>query len=434
MKPFSQTQKWLPAVAACFIFSVLNLGVRAASDPSDPFLPYLDGKPPHIARDLGETDSGNSEVRLRQVVFRSRTIQTLKGSQPSLIYAVIARPRRAGKYPGLLILHGGRGAAEREKAVAWAARGYVVVAPDVPGIADPESVPHSSGAWKGDYTSKYIFADPDVTASPIFDGVLASVQALHLLRAQPDVMTDRIGVVGIAWGGYMTTMVCGLAGDAVRAAFSVYGSGFYDKGSAWEERLATLPENQKDAWLKYLDAGRRARSIKSDYFVAAATNHPYFWPPAVTATLAEIPGAKNQLFAPNAVTSIRFPGGGMLTNDPSPTWLDMEKAYFAYHLHGQGEPFPSVTIEKAVRRDGNTVRLRFLVRGQVASASAYYSVRGKSWTERRWVKTDVIPMGRGYYETVIPAEVAAQGADWLALASDSRPVTVSSLIEAIPNP
>ena len=150
---------------------------HAASDPADPFQPYLTGKPPTIIRTLEEQTTG--KVRLRRVVFYSRTVQTKQGPQRSEVFALVARPSAPGRYPGLLVLHGGKGAAEQAKALAWAARGYVVVAPDLPGIADPALIPHSVGAWKGNYEQLYISAKPDVTASPIFDGVLAAVQSLY---------------------------------------------------------------------------------------------------------------------------------------------------------------------------------------------------------------------------------------------------------------
>lgn len=405
--------------------------VRASFDPTDPFLPYLSSKPPAIVSKLDDERLGT--VHLQHVVFRSRVIQTKQGPQPSNVFALIASPLAPGLYPGLLILHGGRGAAEQQKAIAWAARGYVVVAPDLPGIADPELVPYSSGPWKGDFTSKYITANPDVTASPIFDGVLAAVQALELLRSQPNVRMDHIGVVGIAWGGYVATMVSGIAGNKVRAAFSVYGSGYYDRGSAWQERLAQLPKAEAARWLKHLDAGRRAQEITANYFVAAATNHQYYWPPAVMATLGEIRSPRNQLFAPNAVDSISFPGGSVVTEFPS-RWLRMERTYFAFHLQGRGIPFPTVEIEDAARRENETVRLHFSVVGPPVQATAYYSLNDKPWVAREWVKVPVVARGNGRYEAVVPAAAAVQGASWLALASDARPVTVSSLIATVPNP
>jgi dienelactone hydrolase len=408
--------------------AVFSGAASAWSDPLDPFLPYLSGQAPTITKKLDDEIVGG--VRVERVVFRSRFVPTSKGPELSLVFAIVATPIKPGRYPGLLILHGGRGSAEKERAIYWASRGYVAVAPDLPGIADPNLIPNSSGPWKSSSPAKYISANPDVTASPIFDAVVAAVQALYLLRSQKQVLNDRIGVAGVAWGGYVATMVSGLTGKSVRATFSVSGAGFYDRGSAWQKRLASLPKPEADLWLKYLDAGRRARGITGSYFVAAATNHEYYWPPAVNATLQEIRSSKNQLFAPNAVDSISLPGG----NESPSRWLKMEELYFAFYLQGIGRPFPVVAIEKQARRDKQTVLVRFRVQGPPVQASAYYSLNDETWPARKWIKVPVVSVGNDRYEAAVPVTVALRGAHWLALASDAGSVTVSSTIEPVPNP
>ena len=186
---------------------------RAAADP---FAAYLDGKAPAILREVSSTVVVPENITVRHVVFRSR--------DDSEIYAVIATPKAAGRHPGMLVLHGGGGNAEEEKAMAWAQRGYVAVAPDLPGIADPKKLTETKGRWNAlKYGEGRWVATPDASASVIFDAVLSAMKSLYLLRAQPEVDGSRIGVVGISWGGYMTTMVCGLAGEQVQAGFAVFG-------------------------------------------------------------------------------------------------------------------------------------------------------------------------------------------------------------------
>jgi dienelactone hydrolase len=305
------------------------------------------------------------------------------------------------------------------------------VAPDLPSIASPDKVPESSGSWKGPYGERRFTVKPDLTASPIFDGVLAALQAFYLLRAQPDIIRDRLGIVGVSWGGYATTMVSGLLGNAVRSSFSIYGSGYFDRGSAWQATLANLPREEAETWLRDLDAGRRAHRIRAEYFVAAATNDHFFWPPAVMATLAEIPGQKNQLFAPNANHAVPVPGG---TNSPTgSTWLDMEADYFAYYLRGEGQPFPVVEAEPVARRGDGGLSLRFRVRSplSVKVASVYYSTTDKPWEKREWIRIGGIRVAGNRYKAVIPSSLMTHSIDWFALVSDSRPVTVTSVISRL---
>jgi cephalosporin-C deacetylase-like acetyl esterase len=112
------------------ILSALLLAPLAAlhaAEPADPLQSYLDGKAPEILRETAATNAPPEGITVRRVVFRSR--------DDSEIFAVIAAPKSSGKHPGMLVLHGGSGSAEVDKAMAWAQRGYVAVAPDLPGIA-----------------------------------------------------------------------------------------------------------------------------------------------------------------------------------------------------------------------------------------------------------------------------------------------------------
>jgi len=430
------------------LLAVLTLlaGLHAA-DTGDPFAAYLDGKAPEILRELPSTNVVPENITVRGVVFRSR--------DDSEIFAVIATPKASGKHPGMLVLHGGGGSAEVDKAMAWAQRGYVAVAPDMPGIAEPKKLTVTKGKWSSlKYGEGRWVAEPDASASITFDAVLSAMKSLYLLRAQPGVDTTRIGVVGISWGGYMTTMVCGLAGDQVRAGFGLYGCGFFDRGSAQQiepydpklprNSLSRMPPAERERWLKYLDAGRRAPNIKAAFFLAAAANDFFGWPRAAQATLDAISGEKNHVFAPNANHKIPLPGGSVFDNKPvapfTPTafqpyptpggskanWLAMEVPYFEYYLKGIGDPFPKVAVEKTP--DAYLARFRVTNRHPLMKVEIYWAkatslvLTADEVKKRQWVVLPASKIGGNLYEAKLP-EAAA---DWFAVVSDDRPVSVSS--------
>ena len=232
-------------------------------------------------------------IRLRHVVFKSYTADTPSGPVTNEIYAVIATPvSTTGRIPGVLVLHGGGGTCDVAGALRWAERGYLAVAVDLPSIGNPEKQVHSSGAWKSfAYGVGRFKAAPDVKTGKLFDGVVAGLHGFKLLQAQPRVNRDRLGIVGISWGGYMTTMLSGLLGDQLRASFSIYGSGFYEK-AVYTKQLNQLTPTERADWVKYMDAGYRAAGIHSHFFFAAASNDIFFFPPAVQATYGQIPGKK----------------------------------------------------------------------------------------------------------------------------------------------
>ena len=179
---------------------------------------------------------------------------------------------------------------------------------------------------------------------------------------------------------------------------------------------------------------RLASQIKAHYFLATSTNHPYFWLPAAQATLGAIKGAKNQVFAPNATTTIPLPGGTKPPGEPSLTWTEMEKSFFAYHLKGVGEPFPMVKLLAGFKFEEDVVRTRFRVEGAVTNVSAYYSSAPSAANGHQWRKAVVSKVENEVYEAIIPIEAAQEGANWYALASSSHPATVSSVVADVPKP
>lgn len=395
----------------------------------DPFAPYLTGQAPEILKDLGEvTEDG---VRVHKLIFHSYDYHGKSGKEKAQIFAAVVRPEKAGKYPGILILHGGGGYAEIDRAKKWAVQGYIAVVLDEPGVANPEKIPLSKGPWeKYKYGENRFVVQPDVTASTLFSAVLSSVQGLYLLYSQPDVIKDKIGVVGVSWGGYLTTFVSGLANPMITASFSVYGSGFYDDGSVFLKNLNVMDPWDRAVWLKFLDAGRRASLIKTPFFIAAATNDNWFYPPAVTSTLRNIKGPVNHLFSPNSSHKIDLPGGTEGKEPEEPGWLAMERTYFDYHLKGIGQPFPNIQEIKTEKTASGSTLVKFKVNSptEIASGQVCYSPVGVEWPKRKWEIVPATASGDGWYMAEIPHNSVARPFECYATVSDSRPVSVSSYL------
>ena len=410
-----------------------------SAEPADPFTPYLDGKAPPITREIVPPPAG---ITVRRILFRIR--------DKNEAYAVIALPQTPGKHPGILLLHGSGGNAEEEKAMAWAQRGYVAVAPEMPGLY--------SGLTHGDLPMSKAYADgrysmqPDTTRSVIFDGMLSAMKALDLLRSLPEVDLERIGVCGVSWGGTMTTMVCGLAGDKVRAGFAIYGCGFFDCGNWRADKPnpnakpgstpSTMTPEERERWLRDLDPGRRAPNMKAAFFLAAAANDFFGWPDAVQATLDAIPGEKNHFFAPNNNHKALVPGGtgfeGIKQTPGAPklignraNWLAMEVPYFDYYLKGLGEPLPKVSVQKT--DDDRLARFNVTAPHPLTKVEVYWAkayppqastdpdLLRKAVLEREWIAVPAAKTRDQTYEAELPAEAVV----WFALVSDHRPVTVS---------
>ncbi|MRX65382.1 alpha/beta hydrolase family protein [Maribacter luteus] len=416
---------WLLLIQVLIGYSQTN----GLGQPSDLFGQYLTMEPPEIIKDLGEENENG--VKLRKVIFHSYFYNDKGKKKNAEIFAAIARPAKDGKYPGLLALHGGAGYAEIDRAKKWAALGYIVVVLDEPGVADPDKIPMSHGPWENyKYGENRFVVKPDLKSSTLFSAVLASVQGLYLLNSQSDVIKDKIGITGVSWGGYLTTFISGLANSTVTASFSVFGSGFYDEGSTFLKYLDSMSSEDRSLWLQYLDAGRVTKNIKTPFFIAAAANDNWFYPPAVSQTLNSIKGNTNHLFAPNNSHKIELPGGTQGKIPEEPGWLAMERVYFEYYLKGIGKPLPKITKIKTTKLKKGKIKVRFKVNSilPVEKPTVSVSQDGNAWPKKIWDSVDAENLNNGWFEVIIPREEAGGAFFCFASISDSRPVTVSSKI------
>jgi len=86
-----------------------------------------------------------------------------------------------------------------------------------------------------------------------------------------------------------------------------------------------------------------------------------------------------------------------------------------------GAPFPRIEL---LPESGRAARFRVHGGLPVASAMVYWSADDPDWRTRKWESVSATTDGDGVYHATIPA----QASDWYALASDDRPVSVSSEI------
>jgi hypothetical protein len=109
----------------------------------------------------------------------------------------------------------------------------------------------------------------------------------------------------------------------------------------------------------------------------------------------------------------------------------MEVPYFEYHLKGIGKPLPKVKLAKS--DDAHLARFTVEAPHPIVKAELYWaapfpaetlkdpSLLAKAVIDRKWSAVPAIKRG-DTYEAPIPAEAA----QWFILASDDRPMSVSS--------
>ena len=406
---------------------LLAVASAKANQEADLFSGLQDAEPPRIIRELDESIEGVPEgVRTRRVVFASSAGKDEAFPHGNEVYALIAFPKTSGTHPGVLILHGGKGVTEERRVLEWASKGFVALSLDIPGIADPEKATHSAGTWiSKPYDSGRWTVNPTPESSVLFQAVTAAGEAFNLLDSLPETDSKKLGIHGISWGGYMTAMVSSIAADRVKAAFSVYGCGFYET-CRYHEALDKLPPEERESWFRHFDAGRRAALITAPFFIAESSNDFAFWPPSVEKTLNAISGPTNVLYAPNANHKLPVPGGS--TKD---IWADMAIEYFNFHLKDEGENYPS---SQWLVEEENPKKSVFQVTSQrpIQSVKLYYSLPTEDWRKREWKELSVKEIEKSIYETDLPVETI-EGIACFALISDDRPVSVSSRMRFLSN-
>ena len=383
----------------------------------DPFASYLRSVPTVNDTLTSEVSGkGDNAITIKEIVFNSK-------NNVNKVYAITAYPNRAGKFPALLIIHGGSGNASglRPLVEKFARKGYVVLAPDMPGFCNVQHTPHSTGPWKEKpeyYEPPRFNVEQGAQYSTLVDAEVSGLEAFNLLCAQNNVNTKKVGITGFSWGGYSTTMLSGLLGDRVKAAYSVWGSGFYDKGSFWKGIIDTLPASTKQTWLTYIDAGRRAGNIKAEYFIEGASNDTFFWPAAVTATLDAIHSNKNHVWGPNVNHSLVA------------TSAKMQELYFDYHLKGEGSPFIKVNISqtKQLNNGSREVEIKLKTPNGIKADTVqiFYSEPNIDWTKRKWIPINAKLKKVNDYSVTIPAAVVAKAITFYAYVVDSRKIRTSS--------
>ncbi len=176
----------------------------------------------------------------------------------SFAWLGVPKRRDGAPVPGIVLVHGGDGTAFDYWVRLWNSRGYAAIAIDTCGalpIPEPkagESRPrHSHSGPNGWGVFNHAHYEP--TEQWPYHAVADVVLAHSLLRSQPGVDPNRIGITGISWGGYLTCIAASLD-TRFQFAMPVYGCGFLGEDSYWKynELPAAGAENAR-RWLELWD-------------------------------------------------------------------------------------------------------------------------------------------------------------------------------------
>ena len=323
--------------------------------------------------------------------------------KPTRVFAWWGLPKGASaekKVPAMVLVHGGGGTAFAKWVKTWNDRGYAAIAMDTCGRmpnGERDGKPHPTHPWSGPSgwgSSVAQVVDP-VPDQWTYHAVAAVMRCHSFLRSRPEVQADRIGLTGISWGGYLTSIVMSVD-DRFLFAAPVYGCGWYDLNPQWDHMNPDREKYRK--WLALWDPKNYLSDVggggaKKPVLWCCGTNDRWYPLDAVRRSCNALnPGVPLSLSL-----KLRMPHGHPPAGDPK------EIAAMADHFLKGGKPLVEVT--SACLRDGK-LHVAFDAHGRkVAKAELLATCSAKlPLMDRPWTATPVASVGAGAFAAPVPAD------------------------------
>ena len=322
-------------------------------------------KPPALEKAEGFEEPGCEAIFFDGPAFQGKLTKVFAW------YGIPTGKAPGGKWPGMVLVHGGGGTAFAEWVRLWTARGYAAIAMDTCG-----QVP------RGEY-SKWDrnpaggppgWGGLDQIDAPVADqwsyhAVADVILAHSLLRSLPGVDPARIGLTGISWGGYLTCIAAGVD-PRFKFAVPVYGCGFLGEDSAWVEPLGNLPKEKAEKWLSLWD--------------------PSVYLPRVAVPVLWVTGTNDFAFPMNSLQkSYHLPTGPrtlairvrMAHAHGGPGEKPEEIHAYAEQMLKGGAPLPIVTGQG---REGRAAWATYDPKAPVSRAELNFTKASGPWKDRLW--------------------------------------------------
>ena len=351
-------------------------------------------------------EATTAEPGVKALYFDSVSYQ----GKPTRVFAYYGAP--AGKHlPAMVLVHGGGGTAFAEWVRMWNRRGYAAIAMDtvgtVPELAEagklwtPARKRHefSGPAGWGDFTS----VDAPVTDQWSYHAVAAVVLAHSLIRSFPEVDSSRVGLTGISWGGYLTSIVAGVD-HRFRFAAPVYGCGFLGEDSAWLKDFEKLGPERAKRWLSLWDP--------SVYLPAAKL--PMLWVTGTNDFAYPFPSLQKSYRLPHGKRTLAI---RVRMNHNHPDGASPEEIHvFAQAISHKAAPLP-----RLAKQTPNSALYRS--RRPITKAELNYTKDAGRWQDRNW---EIAPAELDTRSKKASAKVPDGATAWYLNLFDNRGVVVST--------
>lgn len=359
------------------------------------------------------------ESGLRGLFFESLSFQ----GKPTRVFAWLGLPTGASANspaPGVVLVHGGGGTAFARWARWWNDRGYAAIVMDTCGATPmPDTGALGSAGWP-----RHSFSGPpgwggfaqgewEPQDQWVYHACAAIVKGHSLLGSLPEVDETRIGVTGVSWGGFLTSLAVGID-PRFRCAAPVYGCGFVSDGSAWtvNGELTKLTDCQRRFWRGNWDPAAVLPRARAPILWLNGTNDFAYWPPAWQQSAAATAGSRQLCM------KLRWPHGHI----PEAEQTREVESFFNAHL---ADGAPMLTIS-APETNESRIAATYGAERPLRTAALVVTVDQRAWPERQWHTLPAsVDSSLRRVSAVLPDETTAA---FLSLVSDDWLYTSSDIV------
>src|SRR3989339_2284724 len=263
-----------------------------------------------------KTPQSNKNLKLLVEEFYINSEMTKDG--PNKIFCALARPDGMNKpIPAVLVFHGGGGHASGGFAAALARRnpGIAILAMDYNGQYVPSN--SKTTIWKNVDRSRDVNLIPDIKNHSFYHYVIAARRAIDFLETQPEIDKNRIGCVGISFGGWVALTLAGVDNRIKCVVNMVSAGGIEGTQSRAAAGYNSAPAEQKKLLLDVYDPIAYAPYTNAAVFLNVCSNDRFFWLSGAGRNYLALAGDKRILIRPNSDHNC----GGPDMPDPSVSWI-----------------------------------------------------------------------------------------------------------------
>ncbi len=337
--------------------------------------------------------------------------------KPTRVFAWYGVPEGKSKAPAMVLIHGGGGTAFAEWVRVWNRRGYAAIAMDTCGATNGKPDPkqplyqfekprHAMGGPPGWGGFDQIDQPPEDQWT--YHAVIAAILAHSLIRSFPEVDPKRVGLTGISWGGYLTSIVAGVD-SRFRFAAPVYGCGYLGDDSFWVPTFTKMGAEKARRWLDLWDPSRYLAGARCPMLWVNGTND-FAYPLSSYQRSYRLPRGRRTLSI-----RVRMPHGH------PPGVAPKEIHAFAESVLNKSTPLARIRSSGVT---GSEAWARFDSKRPIVKAELNFTTQSGSWPHRRW-ETTTAALGKEHASAAVPSGATAF---YLNLIDDSGLVVSSEHI------